>query len=104
MSNTTTNILALVALFFLWGLAGHFDEVDDAALQSSAASQSIAAMQSQEQAPVVRLVCVAAGRDVQALPSTARDPAQPRLISFSVPTDGEVFDGTRVLRCFVDND
>lgn len=56
MSNTTTRVLALVALFLLWGLAGHFDAVDDPFKDSSDPAQSLASTEREPGAPLLRMV------------------------------------------------
>ena len=104
MSNTTTNVLALVALIFLWGLAGHFDEVDDASFDSSDPAQTTVATKGPAAPPLLRLVCIAEKDPAPITPSTGHRTGQPQLVSFSVQPDGEGHASAAVLRCFVDND
>jgi hypothetical protein len=103
MSNTTTNILALVALFFLWGLAGHFDEADDPT-RDSAGAQSKAITDAQQATPLLRMVCVAETELPAVVPSQARMPGHARLVTFPAQPNDEGPARTTVLRCAVDND
>ena len=104
MSDATTHVLALVALFLLWGLAGHFDAVDDRSEDSSAPAQSLTSIERKPAAPLLRMVCMAEEDLAPSGPSKARRTSQPQLVSLSVQPDGEEHPSAAVLRCFVDND
>lgn len=99
MSNTVNNLLALVALFFLWGLGARLDESSDFPLEAS--------QQAADEMPPKRelhLVCVAETVQTQAAPSMRQHAPRLQLVSSFAHSDDEALARTAVLRCFINND
>jgi hypothetical protein len=104
MSNNTNNAFALVALFFLWGLAGHLDQADESTAESSPHVAESVAVEPPSATHLLRLVCIAEPDHSTAKPARANRSLQPHLVSFSAQPHDEWRPSTPVLRCFVDND